>query len=185
MLALQPPHSGGARLRALAGVFARQKYIFMLLIPGLIWFLLYKYWPLWYISMAFTNAGHSRRAEIHRHAELHAPFFVAHFGPRLLEHVILSFYNLLFGFPMPILLALSMNELRRVYKAGGAVHVYIPHFFSWVVLGGLFHDDAIPAERHRQRADQGGGHESIYFMASKDWFRSVLVTSSIWKDVGY
>ena len=176
----------GSAFTRLSRRFARQKYIFMLLIPGLIWFLLYKYWPLWYISMAFTNAGTAAVPKFIGMQNFTRLFLSPHFGRAFWNTLILSFYNLLFGFPMPILLALSMNELRRRFtKRAVQFTVYIPHFFSWVVVGGLFTMMLSPQNGIVNEIVKAAGYESIYFMASKDWFRSVLVTSSIWKDVGY
>lgn len=166
--------------------FGKQKYIFMLLIPGLIWYFLFKYVPLWYITTAFTNTGTTANPSFIGLANFKRLFLSPHFSRSFRNTLILSFYNLLFYFPLPIILALSMNELRhRFAKRTVQFVVYIPHFFSWVVVGGLFTMMLSPTDGIVNEMLKVVGNEPIYFMASRDWFRSVLISSQVWKDVGY
>jgi len=166
--------------------FGKQKYVFMLLIPGLIWYIVFKYVPLWYISMAFTNTGTTANPVFIGLQNFKRLFLSPHFSRAFWNTLIISLYSLLFYFPLPILLALMMNEIRKqAFKRAVQMVVYIPHFFSWVVVGGLFTIMLSPENGIVNEVLKMLGHDSIYFMASNKWFRAVLVSSQIWKDVGY
>lgn len=174
--------------RTLARRFRRQKYIFCMMAVGLIWFLIFKYYPLWYISKAFTNYGTVANPEfigLENFRKLFtSPYFLRAFGNTL----ILSFMNLLIGFPIPIILALSLNEIRnRALKKSAQFIIYVPHFLSWVVVGGLFNLMLSPGDGivNELLMDFGLIESPIYFMASNEWFRSVLVGTELWKNAGY
>lgn len=79
-----------------------------------------------------------------------------------------------------------MNELIFVrLKRLIQFIVYIPHFFSWVVVGAIFAMLLSPSEGIVNQIIMSLGGDSIYFMADQNWFRWVLVTSYMWRDVGY
>ena len=168
--------------------FYKQLPLFLIVLPGLIWYLIFKYFPLWYISKAFTNYGMSANPRFTGLANFTRLFQDPKFWRAFRNTMILSLYNIIFYFPIPIILALSMNELRT--KAGKKVAqfiVYIPHFLSWVVVGGLFVMLLSPTTGIVNRILVGLGiiKEPIYFMASNDHFRGVLILSEIWKSAGY
>ena len=100
--------------------------------------------------------------------------------------VIISTYKLIFGFPAPILLAICLNELRNLaFKKTVQTISYMPHFISWVVLGGIFINFLSPSTGVINYAIKAFGGKPINFLADIRWFRTVLVTSSIWKSVGW
>ena len=85
-------------------------------------------------------------------------------------------------------MALSLNELKNQFaKKAAQFVIYIPHFLSWVVVGGLFNMMLAPSDGIINKAliSMGIISEPIYFMASVKWFRSVLVGTEIWKSAGY
>jgi putative aldouronate transport system permease protein len=166
--------------------FERQKYIFFIIIPGLLWYMLFKYYPLWFISKAFTNFGTVAKPSFIGMGNFVRLFAAPNFRRAFFNTLILAGYQLLFYFPIPILLALAMNELRSAkFKRAIQFTVYIPHFFSWVVVGGLFTLMLSPRNGIVNKVIEMMGHESIYFMASVKYFRSVIISSQIWKNAGY
>ncbi len=170
----------------LAGRLIRHKTILLLLIPGIIWYIIFKYVPLLFTATAFTDYG--LKADVHfigfdNFIQL---FTSPGFWGALRNTLLLSLYNLLFYFPLPIILALLMNELAHVaLKRIAQFIVYIPHFFSWVVVGSIFVLVLSPSEGIVNAIIQRLGGEAIYFMAKPEWFRAILVGSYIWRDVGY
>ena len=168
--------------------FAKQKYIFMLVIPGVIWFILFKYYPLRFIYNAFTNYGTVAHPRFTGLANFQRLFLSPNFWRVFRNTLILSFYNLIFYFPIPIILALSLNELKNHFaKKAAQFVIYIPHFLSWVVVGGLFNMMLAPSDGiiNKVLVSTGILSEPIYFMASVKWFRTVLVGTEIWKSAGY
>lgn len=164
----------------------RQRAVLLLLIPGVVWYLIFKYAPMTGAIAAFTDYG--TRADIsfiglENFKQLFgSPGFWGAFRNTLL----ISLYNLLFYFPLPIILALLMNEIviNRIKRVVQFV-VYIPHFFSWVVIGAIFSMVLSPSNGFVNQIISAFGLEPQYFMVDPKWFRSVLVSSYIWRDVGY
>ena len=168
--------------------FGKQKALFFIVLPGLIWYLIFKYWPIWFISNAFTNYGLSANLKFVGFSHFKRLFSDPYFWRAFRNTLILSLYNIIFYFPIPIILALSMNELvfNKSKKIAQFI-VYIPHFLSWVVVGGLFVMLLSPVNGLVNKVLVGLGiiKEPIYFMASNAHFRGVLIISEIWKSAGY
>jgi putative aldouronate transport system permease protein len=100
--------------------------------------------------------------------------------------LLLNIYSLIFGFPVPIILALFLNEIRNpVYKRLNQSILYIPHFISWVVLAGIFVQLLSPSTGIVNNIIKALGGESVYFMASNFWWPIVYVVSGIWQGAGW
>lgn len=100
--------------------------------------------------------------------------------------LIISVYKLLFGFPAPIILALLLNEVRlKFFKKTVQTISYMPHFISMVVLAGLVSVMLTTDGGFVNGLLQRLGFEPIMFLGDNRFFRSVLVISSIWKEVGW
>jgi putative aldouronate transport system permease protein len=166
---------------------SRELYFFIL--PGVIYFLLIKYFPVYFIQVAFRNYKISLPVSKASWAGL--TYFVQLFNSRdflnaVKNTIVINFYNLIFGFPAPIILALMLNEVRHtVFKRVSQTLVYLPHFVSWVVIGGILRNFM---------SVQGGlinvligyfGAKPINFLGEVNLFRGILVVSGIWKEVGW
>lgn len=100
--------------------------------------------------------------------------------------MIISIGKLLFGFPAPIILCLLLNEVRSLkFKKVVQTISYLPHFISWVVLASIVQTILSPSSGVVNYIIQLLGGEPIFFMGSSDWFRKVIVGSSIWRDTGW
>lgn len=109
-----------------------------------------------------------------------------YFLPVLRNTLLISFYKLLWGFSAPIILALMLNEVRhKLFKKVIQTVTYLPHFISWVVLAGLVIEMLSPSRGPVNWVISSLGGDPIFFVGSEKWFRSVLVVSSIWKEVGW
>jgi putative aldouronate transport system permease protein len=97
----------------------------------------------------------------------------------------ISLYELVFGFPAPILLALLLNELRnRVFKNFVQSVTYLPHFISIVVVAGMM-VDFLSGDGLINQLTGMFGIPSVSFLIVPDWFRSIYVSSGIWQGVGW
>jgi putative aldouronate transport system permease protein len=182
------PKYGNSGFSGFAKRFGKQKYIFALLIVGLGWYIIFKYYPLWFITKAFTNYGTVANARFTGLANFRRLFVSPLFWRAFKNTLVLSFLNLIFYFPLPVIIALSLNELKsNFFKRTAQFIVYIPHFLSWVVVGGLFNIMLAPSDGIVNKILVGMGliNSPIYFMASTSWFRTVLVGTEIWKNAGY
>ncbi len=115
-----------------------------------------------------------------------AIFFNSTYFWRLLSNTfIISFYQLVFGFPAPIILALLLNEIRNNrFKRIVQTITYMPHFLSWVVIAGLM-TLLLSNEGVVNHLLSYFNVDRIDFLASTTYFRSILVGSSIWQSIGW
>jgi putative aldouronate transport system permease protein len=158
-------------------------------VPAVIVYLVFCYTPMYGIIIAFKDykimAGILKSEWVgldNFNRAIGNPDFFRVFGNTL----IISTYKLLFGFPAPIILALCLNELRNVFfKKTVQTISYMPHFISWVVLGGIFINFFSPSTGIINYLIKASGGKPINFLADIRWFRTVLVTSSIWKGMGW
>lgn len=167
----------------------KYKYLYIMLIPGIVYFVTFHYIPMFGITIAFKDFNMIKGIGASPWAGLKyfkQAFGSPYFFQTSLNTLIISIYKLLWGFPAPIILALLLNEVGnvRVKKSIQTVS-YLPHFISWVVIGGMMVDLLSPQSGVINSIIEAFGGEPIYFLASKRWFRTVLVISSIWKEIGW
>lgn len=99
--------------------------------------------------------------------------------------VIINVLKFVFQFPIPIILALLLNEVRiALIKRGVQTLVYMPHFLSWVVVYGIFYD-MLSSGGIVNRLLNVLGHENVNFLASEPMFRPLIVFSMAWKESGW
>ncbi|MFC4101348.1 ABC transporter permease [Paenibacillus xanthanilyticus] len=186
-----PPALGGADGKSgkLLKDLIRDKWLYMMLLPGVLFFLIFKYVPMYGLLMAFQDykpfTGFMNSPWVgFKHFERF--FSEPQFGMLFRNTVILAIYNLVFFFPLPIILALMMNEVRHAkFKNFVQTLVYIPHFVSWVVVVGIFYmlfttENGIINEL----LDRLTG-DKIAFLLEPEWFRTMIISQSIWKEVGW
>lgn len=119
----------------------KNKWMYLLLLPGLLYFIIFKIFPLWGILIGFKAyyAGLDFFRADWVGFQNFIDFFVGSDFWRLLKNtLVISFMNLIFFFPLPILLALLLNEIKvQWYKKVLQTMVYVPHFVSWVVIASI------------------------------------------------
>ncbi len=167
----------------------KYKAIYILSLPSILYFILFKYVPLLGSVMAFQNysifKGISGSPWVG--LENFQRMFAYDEFLRILKNTILiGFYDLIFAFPFPIVLALLLNEMRLLmYKRIIQTVVYMPHFLSWVIVGGIAIGILSPKTGVVNHALGWFGIEPIYFLGEDSYIRSILVGSGIWKDSGW
>jgi len=167
----------------------KNKYLLLMLLPGLIYFLVFKYAPMAGLLMAFQDYSLKDGllgSEWVGFENFRSLFAGEDFLLVLRNTVKISLLKLVIGFPAPVLLALMFNELRGgVFKKLTQTVSYIPHFFSWVVMAGMLKALLSPSVGLVNMILQGIGLKPIYFLADPKYFVGVLVISDVWKEVGW
>ncbi len=166
----------------------RHKALFLMCIPGLIWFAVFKYAPMYGALVAFKNYSVFRGffASPWVGFRYFEQFISDFYFWRLLRNtLLLGVYCILWSFPAPILLALAINEVRnRQFKKLTQTVTYIPYFISVVIIVGILKNmlasDGVVNILLKQL-----GMEPIIFLNDPKWFRTLYVSSDIWASVGY
>ncbi|WP_321301934.1 ABC transporter permease subunit [uncultured Sphaerochaeta sp.] len=163
-----------------------QKFLLLMLVPGAIWYLVFKYIPLLGLSLGFTDYGFRSTVSFVGLENFKRLLSSTIFWNAFRNTLIISLANVIFYFPAPLVVALLINELRSLkMKRTIQFLIYIPYFFSWVVVGSIFVNLLSPSSGLINNIITKFGGEPIYFMASAKFFRPVLISSYIWRQMGY
>lgn len=170
-------------------LFLKYKYLYLLMLPGFVYFIIFHYVPLYGITLAFKNFRIREGILGSPWVGLdnfHLIFASPTFGTVFKNTVILGFYKLLWGTPAPIVLALLINEIRSLsYKKLVQTLSYMPHFLSWIVVSGLFLQLLSPGSGPINYVIKLFGFDPIYFLGDPDWFRTMMVVTGNWKSIGW
>jgi putative aldouronate transport system permease protein len=168
----------------------RDRYLYLLFIPVFVLFFgVFRYLPMYGVTIAFKNFrladgifGSAWVGLTHFERLFRSPEFLL----ILRNTVLLNLYQLVFGFPIPIILAILINEMRHVtVKRTVQSLLYIPHFISWVVMGGIAINVLSPSTGIVNAVLSTFGIEPIYFMVSAPWWPVVFIGVGIWKSAGW
>jgi putative aldouronate transport system permease protein len=182
---LPPQTSLRIRLRQ---EWARNSYVYLMLLPVLAYFLVFQYGPMLGAVIAFKdfNPAAGLKASPWVGLDWFRQFFHGLFFNRLIWNTLLiNIYDLIFGFPAPIVLALLMNELTsQRLKRFIQTFTYLPHFISVVVIAGMMLDFlARDGMINDIIAALGGTRDSL--LLNPDDFRRIFVGSEIWQSIGW
>ena len=166
----------------------KNKWLYIMLIPGVIYFLVFKYLPMWGVIIGFED--YSPFLGPFKSAWKGLYWFQKFFSTKkwidyLSNTLILSFMSIVFTFPAPIILALMLNEVRSMrYKKLTQTLLYMPHFISIVIVVSItyviFGTDGIIYKLTAQML----GHK-VDFLGDPGIFRWMIVGQSIWKETGW
>lgn len=170
------------------GSFHKYRWQYLMILPAVVLLFLFNYIPMAGIQIAFKDfrIGSSIWSSPWVGWENFSFLTEPQFGVVVINTLYISVLKFIFGFPAPILLALMINEIRHSgFKRFVQSVSYLPHFFSWIVVayilqsfltmdGGLVNDLILKA-----------GGEPIFFLGSTAWFRPIIVSSGLWKEVGW
>lgn len=167
----------------------KNKLIYLMIAPGIIYFLIYKYFPMYGLIIAFQDykpylgiSGSEWVGFQHFQRLFQDPDFWMIFK----NTIVLFILQLVIAFPIPIILALMLNEVRsNLYKRSVQTLIYIPHFMSWVVIVSISYvmltlDGGIINSILRVM-----GFGQINFLLSEEWFRPMYILQIIWRESGW
>ena len=177
------------RRMSLAKRFRRDRVYLLMLVPVVAFFIIFHYVPMYGALIAFKKVAPGKgylAGEWIWFANFEL-FFNSIFFWRLLRNTfVLSFYSILFGFPIPILFALALNGIRRPYYKRFVQSVsYLPHFISTVIVVGMMVNFLSPVNGVVNRFIEAAGGSPIHFFNSVRWFRPLFVGSEIWQSFGW
>lgn len=166
----------------------KYRHIYLLLLPGFIYFIIFKYVPIYGIQLAFKDfnfgLGISGSSWV-GFENFEYLFSEAQFWNAFKNTIIISFMKLIFAFPIPVILAIFLSEIRwKKYRQVLQTVLTFPHFLSWVVLSGImftFLSNTGVVNNILEIA----GMERIEFLTNSGTFRWLLVFSDIWKEAGW
>ena len=163
----------------------------LMFLPVLAYFIIFKYIPIGGIMIAFKDYkiplgvfgspwnGFDNFRDV---------FQNPNFLRAVINTIQISLYKLVFGFPMPIIFAIFLTEVRHMpYKRTVQTISYLPHFLSWVVLYGIFYNILSPntGMLNDVLVNWFGFDKPVYFMGNNSTFQATLVVTDIWKNVGW
>lgn len=163
--------------------------LYVLILPAFVYFLVFHYGPMYGVQIAFKNympslgiwgspwvgLDHFKR------------FFDSYYFWDLIRNTVgISLYSLVVGFPLPIILALALNEVKDgPFKKSVQTITYAPHFISVVVIVGMIIAFLSPSSGILNNALQFIGFESKAYMEDPAWFKTIYVLSGVWQSTGW
>lgn len=187
---------GQARAEAGAGVWRRvlrnlkrDRFLYLIIIPFVAWYLVFQYYPMLGLQMAFKKysiyrglSGSPWVGFDNFTAFFNGPYFL-----RTLKNTLLiSVYSLIFAFPAPIILALLLNEVKNMlFKRTVQTLTYLPHFISIVIVAGFVTNFLSPTNGIINLLLAKLGFEKMYFLVIPEYFRTIFISMNIWREVGF
>lgn len=163
--------------------------IYLLLLPTLIYFLIFKYGPMYGLQMAFRN--YNTGLGIWNSPWVGLKYFKRilsrpYFYQILSNTLTISLTSLIAGFPLPILFSLMLNEMRSgTWKKSIQTITYAPHFISTVVLAAMITIFLSPSSGIVNKAIEALGGKAVNFMMRPECFVPIYVISGIWQGLGW
>lgn len=185
----QQPSALSKKVQLFVDRIKRDWQIYLLLAPTVIWFLLFLYKPMYGLQIAFKDYSVFRG--ITDSPWVGFEHFVTLFENdafvrSIRNTVMISGASLIFGFPVPIILALMFNEiLNAKFKRVAQTIVYLPHFISAVIIAGIVITAFAPSTGVINLFLNALGYDSIYFLTKPEWFRTIFVGTGIWQEAGF
>ena len=178
-----------SRFQASMRYIWRYKYLYLLLLPAVLYFLIFNYLPMYGVIISFKDFNFKKGilgSEWIGLENFEYMFGLNDFYRVFWNSFCLSFLRLVFEFPIPIILALLLNEISgKRFKKITQTAIYLPHFLSWAVIGGILVNFLSPTWGVVNQIIQQLGFDPIFFLGDPKYFRTTAVISSIWKEAGW
>jgi putative aldouronate transport system permease protein len=186
---VKSPKKQRMKMKQTINILIRDRFLYLLALPGILFFIIFKYVPMWGLVIAFQN--YSPYAGILKSDWVGLEHFARFFGNSdfylLLRNTLaISCLNLLLFFPAPIIISIMLNEVRHmVFKRVIQTVIYFPHFLSWVIIAGISFIMLGQAEGVINGILVSLGFDNIPFLTSPNLFWIMLTLQNIWKDAGW
>ena len=186
----RPSTEIAADRQSIVARYAKYRYLFLLLAAAFIWTIIFRYGPMYGVIVAFKKyrifdgIWGSEWVGLANFVRLFSG--TTEFGEVFRNTLLISIYRLVFGFPAPVILALLLNEIYQThFKRVVQTISYLPHFLSWVVMSGVIVQILSPSTGVVNAVIKAFGGEPIYFLTDTGWFIPVLISTAVWKEVGW
>lgn len=178
-----------SKLKSALTYINKKKYLYILLLPCILYFIVFHYIPMYGVIIAFKKFSFAKGilgSEWIGLDNFKYMFGLKDFYGVFWNSMYLSLLRIAFTFPIPIILALMLNEMNHaLYKRITQTVIYLPHFISWVVIGGILVNFLSPTWGVVNTVIKSLGFEPIFFLGKAQYFRHIVVISSIWKESGW
>ena len=178
--------------KSLGQLISRDRQLILMFLPVFIWYIAFCYLPMVGLAMAFEDFKMgSGFAGVFSSPWVGLKWFKQFFGSvfawRLIRNTfLLSFYSLIFGFPIPIIFAVAITQLRaKRFAKTAQVITYLPYFISTVVVVGMMTNFLSPSNGIINQVIKSFGGKPINFMGLPSWFRKLYVISGSWQSFGF
>lgn len=178
-----------AKRKSLKVLIKNNWQLYVLLFPLLLYFFIFSYMPMYGVQIAFKDYKITKgifRSEWVG-LEYFKTFFNAYYFKRLLSNtLLLNLYGLLWSFPIPLILAIFLNQIRsdRV-KRFIQTTIYMPYFISTIVLAGMLYIFLSPTGGIAGHIMNALGMKTVDLMSEASAFRTIYIASGIWQGAGY
>lgn len=177
------------RFLLLGRALVRYKYFYLMMLPGVLYYIIYHYIPMGGLMIAFQkyNLGKGIFGSEFVGFENFRTVFTSPDFPDLIRNTLLiSFYRIIFNMLPDVLLALILNEIRlQWFKRIIQTVTYGPYFLSWIIVYGLVFSFLAPDAGLISTWWRDNTGETLNLLTDKDWFRPILILTDIWKSTGY
>ncbi len=168
----------------------KYKALYFMVLPGILYFVVFKYIPLAGIIIAFQdyNVFNGIRGSSFVGFKHFATLFnYAEFFQVLWNTISINIYDMIIGFTAPIILALMIHEIASMkFKRVVQQTVYLPHFLSWTILGGIITTQVLSPEYGLiNMLLQWLGKDPIYFLIKPEMAKQIVVSAGVWRDTGW
>jgi len=168
----------------------REFPLHLMILPGVVLLILFNYIPMAGIVIAFQKFipakglfGSQKWIGLDNFEYV---FNLPNFVNVISNTVIIAAFKIVLGLVVPIIFAILINELRnKHFKSAIQTTIYLPHFLSWVVLGGILIDMLSPSSGLVNKFIEAFGGTPVFFLGDNHWFRFTLIFSETWKEFGY
>lgn len=170
--------------------FKREIPLHLMILPGVILLILFQYIPMAGIVIAFQKFipakglfGNQKWIGLDNFEYV---FQLPNFINVISNTVVISLFKIVLGLIVPVIFAILINEVKnKRFKTSIQTTIYLPHFLSWVVLGGILIDILSPSDGLVNRFIKMWGGNPIFFLGDNKWFQPTLILSETWKEFGY
>lgn len=181
--------SRGPKRVGLLGDIKKNYDLYLMVIPGVLFYILFKYWPMYGLQIAFRNykPGLGITGSPWVGLKYFEKFVTSfNFSSLMTNTFLISLYSLLVGFPIPIILALLLNSNEHtLFKKSVQMITYAPHFISTVVMVSLlniFFSQSVGLVNNLREAM---GLSRVLFLGKPEYFRHMYVWSGVWQNMGW
>lgn len=168
----------------------RELPLHLMLLPAVVFLFIFHYLPMAGITIAFQKfipaKGLFGPQQWIGLANFEYVFKLPSFIGVIWNTVYISFMKIILGLLVPIVIAIMLNEVKQKrLKTCIQTAIYLPHFLSWVVLGGIFIDIFSPSNGLVNQLITALGGKQIFFLGDNKWFPTTLIMTETWKEFGY
>ena len=172
------------------GHFRKELPFHLMLLPGVIIVFIYMYIPLSGLIIAFQKFVPAKGLFGNQKWIGWDNFIYLYNLPgaisALRNTVIIAFFKIILHLIIPITISILLNEIRCTwFRRTAQTLIYLPHFLSWIILGGILIDILSPSDGIVNRVLGLFGAEPVFFLGSNDYFRGTLIATDVWKEFGF